>query len=160
MPKAVISPRILLVVVSAAGLLASACCKNTPPPAQPAAVATAAKSLPAGEAPARPTTKASCDACKGVWARHGLAEAESCVCRTKDAGKVCRDGGECEGQCLVDESDGAFEVTEKGPPQKGYWKGKCSEFDTTFGCHKTIRHGARKKPPETPEDAADTICID
>jgi hypothetical protein len=148
--------------MSALVALAAACCKNTPPPAQPTAATgeTAAQSVnSAGEAP-RPTTRESCDACKGTWGRHGLAEADSCVCRTKDHGKVCRDGGECEGQCLVDEGDGGFEATEPGPPAKGYWKGKCSEFETTFGCHKTIPHGARQRKPELPEDAADTICID
>jgi hypothetical protein len=157
MPTPAVSRVLGLSALVAAALLA-ACCKNSPPPAQP--TAESKQVLSAGEAPARPTTKESCDACKGKWGRHGLAEADSCICRTKDFGKVCRDGGECEGQCLVEEGDGGFEATEPGPPAKGYWKGKCSEYDTTFGCHKTIPHGARAKKPELPEDAADTICID
>ena len=147
----------LLVVTAAA-----ACCKNGPPPASAGAPATSStvKELSQGGAgpAARPTTKASCDACQGVWAKHGLAEAESCICKTKDAGKVCRDGAECEGQCIAD--DDGFEVAEPGPPAKGFWKGKCSPYDTTFGCNRTIAQGTRAKGPQLAEDGAPTMCID
>ncbi len=147
-------------VIAAAGLLlgfgVTACCKNQKPPGNPAVMATpAALEQPPAD---RPSTKEACDGCSGKWGRHGLADVESCICKTKDAGKVCKDAAECVGQCLADE-DG-FEVVQAGPPPKGYWKGKCSEYDTTFGCNRIIGAGARAKGPQLAEDAADSLCID
>jgi hypothetical protein len=111
-----------------------------------------------GESGSRPATKEACAACQGKWGRHGLAEAESCLCRTKDGGRPCLDGAECQGQCVA--RDGDFVVVEKGPPPRGHYKGKCSEFDTTFGCHRFVPRGARKKGPLPAEDAADQLCYD
>jgi hypothetical protein len=141
------------------------CCKNNPAAPSAGAAASEGKALQAtadpaaaGSSPTRPTTKEACDACQGKWSKHGLAEVDSCICKTKDAGKVCRDGKDCQGDCIAD--DDGFEVVEAGPPAKGYWKGKCAEYDTTFGCHRTIATGTRAKPPQTAEDAAGTICVD
>lgn len=151
---------ISLAVVLTALVVVAGCCKNTPP--APTQSVGAQIKEPAGGPPppaaARPTTKQSCDSCKGVWTKHGLSDVETCVCRTKDAAKVCRDGDDCEGDCLADEN--GFEVTEPGPPAKGFWKGHCSEFDTTFGCHRTIARGARSRGPQVEDDAAATICVD
>jgi hypothetical protein len=156
--------------------LTTACCKNRQPAATSAAatpavtherVASAETSAPANpptEAPAarpetpRPATKEACAACQGKWGRHGLAEAESCLCRTKDGGRPCLDGAECEGQCVARDAD--FVVVQKGPPARGHYQGKCSEFDTTFGCHRFVPRGARKKGPLPAEDAADQLCYD
>jgi hypothetical protein len=132
--------------------LALGCRKAAPPPARPDSEA---KALVAGE---RPKTKEACDACQGRWGIHGLAEVELCICKTRDSGRSCRDGADCEGQCLA-ESNG-FVVVDKGPPPKGYFRGRCSEFDTTFGCHQMIMEGASKKGPQLAEDAAEQICID
>jgi hypothetical protein len=159
-----IAPRVLsflgLLVVTAA--LTAACCKNTAPPTTAGApTSSAVKELTVGSptaGAARPTTKESCDACQGVWQRHGLADAPSCICKTKDGGKICRDGNECEGQCIA--GDDGFEVVEQGPPAKGFWKGKCTDYDTTFGCNRTIAHGARAKGPQLAEDGAPTMCVD
>jgi hypothetical protein len=134
-------------------LAMSSACRSgggAPPVAQPAA-ATAAP----GE---RPQTKEACDACHGLWEKHGLAQVEGCLCRMQDAGKPCRDGGECKGQCVADE--GHFKVVETSTPPKGYFEGRCSEYDTTFGCHRFIPTGARGKPPQTEEEAADQLCVD
>lgn len=150
------------VVVTLALILGVGCCKNNKPAALPNAetqsTAQAVQTPPAATGGA-PTTKQACDACDGKWARHGLGEQETCICKTKDGGKACRDGADCTGQCIAAD-DAAFEVTEKGPPPKGYWRGKCSEYDTTFGCHRTIPSGAKSRPPLSKEDAADNICID
>jgi hypothetical protein len=127
-----------------------------PPPPPPSAAENPAAQAP--EAPVRPTTKAACDACRGRWGIHGLAETKSCVCRTKDAGKICRDGGDCSALCIADEKK--FEVKEAGPPPRGYYVGKCSTYDTVFGCFKLIPNGIRSKPPQLQDDAADSICID
>jgi hypothetical protein len=148
----------LLVVLVAA----AACCKKTPPPAMPQTAATGPaadkRALEAARAADRPQTKEACDACRGEWKRHGLADEEGCRCRTKDAGKACRDGTDCEGQCIAQDTD--FVVADKGPPPKGHYKGKCSEFDTTFGCMRVIPPGASKRGPLPADDAADNICID
>lgn len=121
-------------------------------PSPPATPAAAVK-------PPRPTTKAGCDACKGLWAVHGIAETESCICKTKDAGKACRDGAECEGTCIVAE-DAKFEVVVPGPPPRGFFTGRCSDYDATFGCHRSIAGGARAKGPVVAEEAVQHLCVD
>jgi hypothetical protein len=108
---------------------------------------------------AEPTrAKTSCDACRGVFAVHGVAEVESCNCRTPDSGKVCRDGADCQGSCLADEQ--RFQVLEKGPPARGFYLGRCSEFKTAFGCFKFIPTGVAAKGPQRQEDAAEDLCVD
>jgi hypothetical protein len=82
----------------------------------------------------------------------------SCLCPTGDAGKRCRDGGECQGQCLGD--DGATEITAAGPPPVGYFVGQCSRFRTSFGCHRTIATGALKTGPVPLDQAPAQICAD
>jgi hypothetical protein len=122
----------------------------TPPP--PASAAPVAKGP-------RPTNKAGCDACKGLWAVHGIADSESCICKTNDAGKACRDGAECEGMCMLAE-DANFEVVEPGPPPRGHYVGRCSEYDTVFGCHRMIPNGTRAKGPAVADEAAQRLCVD
>jgi hypothetical protein len=152
----------LVLLVSVMGL--AACCKKTPPPANPATAAVLqapASSKPEARSGApgdRPQTKEACDACRGEWKRHGLADVEVCRCRTKDGGKACRDGKDCEGQCIAGDDD--FIVADKGPPARGHYQGKCSEFDTTFGCMRVVPEGASKRAPLPADDAADHICID
>jgi hypothetical protein len=135
-------------------MLALGCRKAAPPPALPDSEAKA-QLASAGD---RPQTKEACDACQGRWGIHGLAEVPMCNCKTRDSGRTCRDGADCEGQCLA-ETNG-FVVVQKGPPAKGYFRGHCSEFETTFGCYPTIPEGASKKGPQLAEDAAEEICID
>ena len=157
--------RPLLLVVPFVGLLA---CQSTtrvattdarpgggssatpPPPPPPTAPA---------PPPPRPTTKAGCDACKGQWARHGIAEGESCICKTKDGGKVCKDGADCEGACIVAD-DAKFDVAVPGNPPKGFYVGRCADYDTTFGCYRLISKGARAEGPVPADDAAHRICVD
>jgi hypothetical protein len=124
----------------------------TSPPPTPAAAKPADK-------PPRPTTKVGCDACGGRWAIHGIAETESCICKTKDGGKACRDGAECEGNCLLGE-DAKMEVVEKGPPPKGFFVGRCSDYDATFGCFRSIATGTRAKGPAIAEEAFQHLCVD
>jgi hypothetical protein len=137
--------------------LAIACRKPapTPPPARPDPEAKVVVPLTTAE---RPRSREGCDACQGRWGVHGLAEVETCICKTRDFGRTCRDGNDCEGECLAEES--GFVVVDKGPPAKGYFRGRCSEFDTTFGCNRLIPEGASKKGPQTADDAAEQICID
>jgi hypothetical protein len=131
------------------------------PPATPATPVTpATPATPAAAVkPPRPTSKAGCDACKGLWARHGIADTESCICKTKDAGKACRDGSECEGTCLVGD-DVKFEVAAPGPPPRGFFTGRCSDYDTAFGCYRMIPNGTHAKGPATEDEAAHRLCVD
>ena len=125
---------------------------STAPATPPATPAAAVK-------PPRPTTKAGCDACKGQWARHGISETESCICKAKDAGKACKDGSECEGACLLTD-DAKFEVAAPGPPPRGSFTGKCSDYDAVFGCFRLIASGTRAKGPVAEDEAAQRLCID
>jgi hypothetical protein len=135
---------------------------SSPAPGQPAASAWPAASAgpsAAARPRVRPETKQACDACGGNWAKHGISETEGCICKTHDAGKICRDGTECEGQCLV-AFDAKLEVAVPGPPPRGFYVGRCSEYETTFGCNKMIPSGIRPRGPQLAEDAAPEICID
>jgi hypothetical protein len=125
------------------------------PGAGPAAPPTAARPAPR----VRPDTRQACDACRGDWGIHGIADVESCNCRTKDAGQTCRDGAQCQGQCLAG-PDAKFEVVSPGPPKRGFYVGRCSEFETTFGCFRVIEAGTRERGPAVAEEAAAEICVD
>jgi hypothetical protein len=154
---------------------------TTPPPAAPAP-ATPAATPPAAAAPAKaatassttlgapptssdhatpaPQTEAECKStCNGTWGRHGLSQKESCNCRTSDAGKRCRDGNECEGQCVADENP-ELDVKEKGPPALGYLVGRCSETKMVFGCRRFIRDGAASGPPRDVSKLPPKLCVD
>lgn len=143
-------------------VLAACCAHEAPPPATAApavAVASAAPARPGGPPPAsEPTTEAGCRACKGDWALHGLIAEPSCLCPTSDAGKPCRDSGECLGQCLGDA--GERQVTDPGPPARGYFVGECSRYRAVFGCHRPIAAGAIKAGPVLLDEPLTEICGD
>jgi hypothetical protein len=134
-------------------LLLAACCSHAPPPPTAAAPPSRA-TAPHPE----PTTADGCRACGGEWAPHGMLNQLSCLCPTKDAGKRCRDGAECEGQCLADA--GATEITSAGPPARGYFVGQCSRFRTNFGCHRAIAVGAFQAGPVLLDQGPAQICAD
>ena len=82
----------------------------------------------------------ACKACNGDWGRHGIMQREGCICRSRDFGKVCRDGDECDGDCL-------FQRVENLGHGLGRRVGKCSELVGDFGCVSYIAHGESKQPP-------------
>jgi hypothetical protein len=144
-------------------VVAAGCAHETPPPATAAPVATAAPTGPARAGAAappanEPTTEAGCHACKGEWALHGLSLEPSCLCPTSDAGKRCRDGVECQGQCLGDSDD--RQVTDPGPPARGFFVGECSPYRAVFGCHRPIAAGALKAGPVPLDEPLAEICGD
>jgi hypothetical protein len=116
-------------------------------------------SRPVPQDPTRPTTKEACDACKGIWAIHGIEPAETCICKTSDVGKDCLDGRDCQGECLI-EGTPEFHVMEQGDPPLGYYRGQCAPYDTTFGCFLHIPDGVVNGLPLAPEDASQFICVD
>jgi hypothetical protein len=109
--------------------------------------------------PTPPQTKEACDACGGIWKVHGLHPAESCICPTRDSGQICLDGRDCVGQCLVG-PDATFEVMTETTPPRGFYYGKCSPYDTTFGCNRVIPAGTEERLPLPAAEAALTLCID
>jgi hypothetical protein len=106
----------------------------------------------------RPQTEGECHACNGTWGPHGLSQKESCLCRTRDFGKVCKDGLECEGECVA--VDGQTEVTDPGPPARGYFLGKCSEFDMVYGCNKLLMDGTKPHGPVRLDEPLTEMCVD
>lgn len=105
----------------------------------------------AGGAVVRATTKvrihnrereqamAACDACHGTWGSYGMAGTEGCDCTASDAGKICHDQSECQGDCLEPAPD---------PATHGFVS-RCSLHTKTFGCKARVRGGT-----------AHMICVD
>jgi hypothetical protein len=109
--------------------------------------------------PPRPTTKDACDACQGLWAVHGIEPAESCICKTSDQGQDCIDGKDCQGECILD-GDAEFHVMDARDPTRGYYRGQCAPYDTTFGCFRHIADGVGQQLPLPADDASEFICVD
>lgn len=166
----------LLALATLAGVNLTCACRCPSPaatPAQPVAQAStssaAAPAPPASNAGATrvrsepPKTREACAACRGEWGVHGLAKIESCICRTTDAGKRCRDGNECEGKCLVNDQSPEFEVTVAGTganPPRGFFVGRCSELVTVFGCNRYLEAGTLTRPPVPRDDLPVMLCVD
>ena len=55
--------------------------------------------LQGGGPEAMAAARASCESKGGQWARQG--KMEYCITRTADAGKSCRSGLDCAGECLA-----------------------------------------------------------
>jgi hypothetical protein len=145
------------VIQASAVLFLAACCTATAPRTTASAGAATRKLGTNADSPS------ACRACNGVWGRHGLAghqegAKESCICAAKDAGKECRDGADCEGQCLA--NDARFEVTVQGPPARGWFVGRCSAMVFTFGCFASIPEGTRAAGPTTASERPGPICVD
>lgn len=136
-------------------LLLGAC--NAPQKAREPAPSASQKRAPLNQSEA-PESAAACKArCNGEFGQHGLMPKPHCLCRTNDAGTVCESGADCEGQCVFDSA--LTQVTEPGPPPRGYYRGRCSEFKTTFGCNALLP----RTKPEAPVEVFDpppSICID
>lgn len=107
---------------------------NDAPDAEPADLADQpAKAPPTAPAVAEAEkTKAqiACEKKKGVWAVAGNG-LRACVTYTKDSGKSCRKGGDCEGDCLAR-------------------SGTCAPFTPLFGCNEVFDEGGRRV----------TLCLD
>jgi hypothetical protein len=132
-------------------------CAHKPAPAAATRAAAPGATVASGE----PATEAGCSACGGEWAAHGIRGSQgtmSCLCPTADGGKRCRDGVECQGQCVTDGAD--HEVTAAGPPALGFFVGKCSRFRTTYGCHRVIASGALQSGPVPLDQPPTEICAD
>ena len=72
-----------------------------------------------------------CERKDGTWARAGKSEARTCVKQTRDGGKQCSKGTQCEGLCLAR-------------------SGTCAPFAPLFGCNEIFEDDGRRV----------TLCID
>ncbi|HET9933483.1 MAG TPA: hypothetical protein VFQ35_22415 [Polyangiaceae bacterium] len=138
------------------GLTLLAAC-NSPQKAREPGGSPSAESAPLARSdPADPA--AECKArCNGEFAAHGLNGTPHCLCRTRDFGKSCESSGECEGQCIADPA--LTRVTDAGPPKRGFYVGRCSEFITSFGCSPILPKAKPGGPVEVGEPPA-TVCMD
>jgi hypothetical protein len=147
-----------VVVLVAIGSCAS--CRRTPAgAAPPPAAPSATPPQPSATAPVAqppPTTAEGCRACNGDFGIHGLSQTPACNCRTRDGGRRCRSKDDCQGECIADGDE--HDVTDPGPPPRGYFIGRCAEFVTSFGCHRFLPAGA---PGPVRLDAPPTqLCVD
>ena len=94
------------------------------------------------------TAQAACTACEGTWGRYGVNKDQGCNCKTKDAGKTCYDGDECEGQCMFVRFDGNRE------------EGKCSDTQRLKGCFGVVMKGQSKLPQREPGMRKMPFCFD
>ncbi|HMI87440.1 MAG TPA: hypothetical protein VK550_25300 [Polyangiaceae bacterium] len=107
----------------------------------------------------RPSTKEACDGCQGLWSAHGIEPEETCICKTNDEGRECTDGHDCQGECLLD-GDAEFHVMDAADPARGYYRGYCAGYDTTFGCFRHVPADIQSQLPLTAEEASEIICVD
>jgi putative hemolysin len=111
-------------LIAALALIASACSPMTAPDA----------TTPT-QSPAE-----ACAARGGQLMRVGRLQTERCVVPFSDAGKPCRDGDDCLGDCRAREAG----------PNEGNITGVCAPNDLPFGCNTPIEDG-RAQP---------TLCVD
>ena len=73
----------------------------------------------------------ACEKSGSMWSRFGGGSAATCVKHTKDSGKRCKTGKQCDGECLAR-------------------SGSCAPFKPLLGCNEIIQdNGVRS-----------TLCID
>jgi hypothetical protein len=137
--------------------------QSSPPAPPPSTPLPSRSSSPAPPTPIAaeetvPRTAEGCRACNGDFGVHGLGGTPRCLCRTRDAGKRCRAKDDCDGECLADA--GEHEVTDPGPPARGYFLGRCSEFRTTFGCHRYLSRRRDQPGPVALDELPSEICAD
>jgi hypothetical protein len=113
------------------------------------------------------TTPEACRTCDGVWGKQGIAQVEGCNCRARDAGRVCRDGAACEGQCLLGEPPQKEVVAAEDPGTElalqhpaGYFIGHCSDRVTVFGCVRVLPRGFSSHGPVPLDAPPPMLCID
>lgn len=106
-----------------------------PRPETPGAAATEGVPPPEAAAPApeeqKSTAHLACEKKGDLWVKAGTSSAFACVKRTKDAGKRCTTGKQCQGECLAR-------------------SGTCAPYQPLFGCNDILQdNGVRM-----------TLCLD
>ena len=85
---------------------------------------------------------ATCASYGGEMQPVGRMQTLQCVIRYSDAGKACRSGDQCAGDCRIE--DAPF------PAAGARASGRCQADSSRFGCHTTVENGR----------ATAAICID
>lgn len=75
----------------------------------------------------------------GEWGQFGLMVEPQCNLPTSDAGKICFDASECEGDCIATLTPEQNHQLETGGSIST--QGKCSATQLNFGCHPFVRSG-------------------
>jgi hypothetical protein len=78
------------------------------------------------------TDKEKCVNAGGTWHSFWIT-GDNCNFLTKDNGTQCRDGSECEGECIRDETVQWNESTNI--------TGRCSAWRVVYGCHRLVENG-------------------
>ena len=92
-----------------------------------------------GDKPSLPRSESACRAAGGRWGRAGLFPKPICTMPTRDGGRVCADGGECEGACLLDTKSDRSKMF--GPRPQGPATGVCTRARPVFGCTVEVTRG-------------------
>lgn len=86
--------------------------------------------------------EAACRASGGEMRKVGRLRTLQCVILYRDAGKPCRSGADCQGDCIVPGNLAPLEGRET--------PGVCQKDSDRFGCRTTVEDGK----------AEATICVD
>lgn len=98
--------------------------------------------------PALDAAKRACEKCNGTWGAFGVGKTPACNCKTRDAGKTCHDGNDCQGFCMFSHYDA-----------EGHEYGKCSDSDKLSGCFEIVDKGASKRPVKKPPPRKLATCL-
>jgi len=97
---------------------------------------------PSGENALEIRDRETCEAKNGEWGRVGLKLTEVCNLPTADAGKICSDKSDCEGDCLAELSEADYEkLTKNAGKEVIVTKGKCTAWKLTPGCQAYVQNG-------------------
>lgn len=104
-----------------------------PAAADPAAADSAAAGAapPAEPAPPKSEAQIACEKRGDLWTRLPDSQAQTCVTRTRDAGKSCTTSRMCEGECLAR-------------------SGTCAPYTPLFGCNEIFQDDGTRM----------TLCLD
>jgi len=100
--------------------------------AAPPKTAIASPASSPAEASAEPSP-AECAAKGGTIKLVGLMQTPACVIPSRDAGKACTDGDQCEGDCWAS--------PDAVPGRDGKASGYCQPNNMPFGCHASVVNG-------------------
>lgn len=117
-------------IVAGATLLLTACVPVVPVPVDPVT-------------PGQTPTASACAARGGELRPVGRMQTLQCVIKYADAGKRCRNGDDCLGDCRLQDATPA-------PREGTATVGQCQANSNNFGCFTTVENGR----------AGPTLCID
>ncbi len=82
-----------------------------------------------------------CKRSGGIMQKSGRAGALLCLIAYKDAGKMCKNGSDCAGDCRLG-PDPADRIKQPGAQVSGV----CQANNSPFGCYATVEKGIIDRP--------------